>query len=368
MGFESVVMMSFTLDEIKPFFLEPKLEDRKIATILEKIKVMYTIDRKGLPSKKWTRTEVSAYSAFYLTTNVAKLTWLFDQLPRELKEELRHCDIIDFGTGPGTYLLAFLRYFEGEVTGDLMGVDKEELMLEQAQKLTRGLYPKASLEFFQHIPPPHNDQNKRLLIFGNSLNELSDHEVIGIIERASADYILFIEPGTPVVYDQMMKIRDHFKTTKGQVLFPCPSLDLACPVKVRLEKEDKYKDDWCHQVWRGTHDQSIERLGQLAKIDRKVMPMITHLYASNKERVLDDSYTKARFIRFLNESKHAFLWEVCLLENSEQKICQFEIPKKTMSKKEAKEFKKLSVGASFDYEQLKEINDHHYRVKVNILS
>ncbi len=350
--------MTIALSEIKPLFLSPKLEDRKLASLLEKIKVMYTIDRKGLPSKRWNRDEVSAYTAFYLTTNAAKFEWAMDQLSEEVKKELSQCDVIDFGTGPGTYLVAYNRYFENSV-GTMVGIDKEELMLEQAQNLMEGLFPKVNVEFFDYIPKGESSR-KKLLIFGNSCNELSVSEIKAVIDKVNADYILFIEPGTPLVYDQIMELRTSFKKKKFFSFYPCPSLELDCPVQKRVEQG---KEDWCHQVWRGTHDHDVERLGQLAKIDRKVMPMIVHLYG---RVAISEVKTQARFIRYLNESKYAFMWEVCLLEANELRICQFEIMKKTLSKSDQKVFKKLSVGQNFQYEVIKKLNDEHYRVSVTI--
>lgn len=353
--------MAISLSEVKPFLLTPKLDDRKLASILEKIKVMYTIDRKGLPSKKWSRDEVSAYAAFYLTTNAVKFEWAMDQLTEKVRQELSECDVIDFGTGPGTYLLAFNRYFS-DAAGTMIGVDKEELMLDQAHELVKGLFPQGKFQFTDQLPS-RGSTRKRLLIFGNSCNELSTKEINDVIEKINADFVLFIEPGTPVVYDQIMDLRESFKKKGFSSLYPCPSLDFDCPVKKRV---DEGKEDWCHQVWRGTHDHGVERLGQLAKIDRKAMPMIIHLYSRESIGGQSAQDVKARFIRYLNETKYAFSWEVCLQEEGTLKVCHFEIMKKGLSKKEQKAFKKLSVGQNFNFEVLKKISDEHYRVSVTI--
>lgn len=351
--------MSIDLVEVKPFLLSPKLEDRKLASLLEKIKVMYTIDRKGLPEKKWTRDEVSAYTAFYLTTNAVKFEWIMNQLSNEVKKELSQCDVIDFGTGPGTYLLAFNRYFKNPA-GTMIGVDKEGLMLEQAEKLLTGLFSATCFDLTKEIPKIESSR-KKLLIFGNSCNELSTSKINQVIEKVNADYILFIEPGTPLVYDQMMELRSGFKNKNFSCLYPCPSIDLDCPVKKRV---DAGEQDWCHQVWRGTHGAKVERLGQLAKIDRKAMPMIIHLYANTMAE--PSVVTTARFVRYLNESKYAFTWEVCLLEEGKLRLCQFEIMKKSLEKKDKKSFKKLSVGQNFSFEVEKVLSAERYRVKVVI--
>ena len=354
--------MTLSLTNLKPYFLNSHLDERKLASLLENIKVMYTIDRKGLPSKKWSEDEVSAYSAFYLTTNAAKFEWVMNQLSDGVREELARCDVIDFGTGPGTYLVAFCEYFGNKAKGQLFGVDKEELMIKQARKICDGLYPELGISILDYLPKLTNNR-KKLLIFGNSCNELSVKEIQEVIRKADADLILFIEPGTPVVYDQMMALRADFKKNDFECLYPCPSLKYECPVKKRV---DEGREDWCHQVWRGTHDMTVERIGQMAKIDRKAMPMIAHLYAKDaKEKKLKES-NEVRFIRYLNESKHAFTWEVCLLEEDNQKVCVFEIAKRSLSKSDQKYFKKMSVGENFKYELIKKISDEHYRVAIEL--
>ena len=351
--------MTIRLDEIRPHLLEPQLSDRRLASYLDKIKVMYTIDRKGLPTKKWSRAEVSAYSSFYMTTNAAKFEWLMDQLPESVKDDLSECDVVDFGTGPGTYLLAFAQYFNDDYNGRFIGVDKEPLMIEQAQKVVDGLYPKIPKTFYEYLPA-FGPSDKRLLIFGNSCNEMSVREINEVIQKVTPSHILFIEPGTPVVYDQMMTLREKFKENNYHCVYPCPSIKMDCPIKKRI---DSGQEDWCHQVWRGTHDANVERLGQMAKIDRKAMAMIAHLYTLKD---YDIELPSARFVRYLNESKHAFTWEVCLKQEDELSICQFEVPKKTLSKQETKEMKKIGVGVHFKYELIKKISDNHLRVKISL--
>jgi len=351
--------MTMTFQRIKPHLLAPKVPEKEIAVLLETIKNTYTLNRIDLEDKQWTDKEVSAYSAFYLPTNYQKFSMLMRQLPQDIRSQLGACEVIDFGTGPGTYLLAYLDYFGGDEAQGLIGIDKDERMLAQATSLLHGLFPavKAKLELRRDALIPKTDQ-ARLLIFGNSLNEMSVDEVKKIIQNIDPRFILFIEPGTPAVFDSISDIRSWLASEDYECFYPCPSIKLECPVAARVSAGI---DDWCHQVWRGTHDDQVERLGQMAKIDRKAMAFIGHFYGRS---VVHGEIPEVRFIRFLNESKHSFEWEVCLLKEEGLRLLVFEIPKRSLTKLEQKLMKKISVGDNFSFDIIKKLSDVRWRVGI----
>ena len=354
--------MTITLQRIKPHLLSPGTSERELASLLEGIKGTYTFNRADLEQKRWSEKEVSAYASFYLPTNYQKFSMLMSQLPSEIRSQLGVCEVIDFGTGPGTYLLAFMDYFGSDHCAGLVGVDKDQVMLSQARKLLSGTYPNvgSKLKLSSSIPANELDQ-PRLLIFGNSLNELSTEQVKEVIIEVEPQFLLFIEPGTPAVFDSMINIREWLASREFACFYPCPSIKLSCPVAQRVSEG---RDDWCHQVWRGTHEEGIERLGQLAKIDRKVMPFIGHFYGAS---VVHAQSENVRFMRFLSETKHSFEWEVCLLKEEGLRLLTFEIPKKSFSKKEQKLMKKISVGENFSFELIRKISDERWRVSVSLI-
>jgi len=355
--------MEFNFEQLKRNLLVPKMELRQMAHHLEGIKKLYTVSREGLPSKVWSEEEVSSYAAFYLPTNSKKFKFLMDQIPAAIKEELGECEVIDFGTGPGTYLLSYLEYFGGSHCKTLWGIDKEPLMLKQAEKLLSSFFPnfKTKVRFSPEVPIHKND-HKRLLIFGNSCNELGPKQILSIINEVGADFILFIEPGIPVVFDQLMQVRRHLHSKKFDCFYPCPNISSPCPIEKRSLEG---LEDWCHQVWRGVHEQGVETLGQLAHIDRKAMPFIGHLYGKVRVTLKKEKRDLIRFVRFIRETKHSFEWQACIEEEGKElRLIELEIPKKTLSKSEMKTFKNQLVGVSFDYEVIKEISEERLRVKV----
>ncbi|CAM9873921.1 unnamed protein product [Chrysoparadoxa australica] len=345
--------------DIQKFSLRPKLADRTLAKHIEVIRELYTIRRDGMEVKEWSEEEVTAYASFYLPTNQQKFSFVMDQLTDELKASLSSCQVIDFGTGPGTYLLSFLEAFGGQDCGHLYGVDINPTMMAQAEKLLHGLYPDLKTKIhFQEEVTNYSDARGKLMIFGNSLNELDHKKVFEIIKKVRPDFLLFIEPGIPTVFDEIIQLRTLLKGEGWDCHYPCPSMN-ACP----LVKEEMEETDWCHQVWRGTHEPEVEHLAQLAKIDRRTMPFIGHLYSRKETVDISPAPVKARFIRFISESKHSFEWEVCVNAEDELKKERFEIPKKLFSKKEAKEMKKISVGTNFDYEVDKTLGNGVVRLK-----
>ncbi len=270
-------------------------------------------------------------------------------------------DLIDFGTGPGTYLLAYLDEIGHHQCKSIIGIDKSPLMLEQAQKLLEGLHPEVKNKSkFINDYKLGEKVRPRFLMFGNAINELDIDSLKKIITSVDPDYILLIEPGTPQVFEMVSSMRTWLAEREFDCDYPCANLKSACPV---FERSNEQKLDWCHQVWRGQHHESIERLSQLIKIDRKTMPLISHLYRKGEREV---KKTKCRFIRFLNESKHSFEWEVCLEEDAKLEIVKFEIPKNKLDKEMKKRLKKVSVGLGIEFEIIKKLDSHKWRVLVNL--
>ncbi len=352
--------MTTLFQRIKPFLLAPEMSERRIAGVLESIKETYTTKRTTLEEKKWSDKEVSAYASFYLPTNYQKFSTLMKQLPLEIQAQLSTCEVIDFGTGPGTYLIAYIDYFGSKKASKLIGIDKDRLMLSQAESLLLGLFPEAKNKISLINDTSFiKSEDSRLLIFGNSLNELSVDKVKDIITHFDPQYILFIEPGTPTVFDSMTDMRKWLAQQEFACFYPCPSIKHECPVAKRVSEG---QEDWCHQVWRGVHDEEVERLGQIAKIDRRTMPFIGHFYGKSE---VQSEVSQVRFMRFINESKHSFDWEVCLLGSEGLSLLIFEIPKRGLSKADQKYMKKISVGENFSYEVMKKLSDKRWRVSIS---
>lgn len=344
--------MKFHLSKIIENALVENLGEPKLIKILNLISKGFTSEREKISNYVNDREYVSAYTSFYLPTNIPKLKFLLDQLPESLISEIQKSKILDIGTGPGTFAFAFDEYFEGDI--EVLGIDQSSLMVEQAKKLNENLYKNSKISFSTSVP---DDFSRETLFFGHSLNEMGVKKAIKLIDELEPKNIILIEPGTSAVFSEILELRKWLSFSGYSCAYPCASIAKECPV------ERKVKDgqvDWCHQVIRTTHDTEVERLSQLIKLDRKIMPLIAHVYTLNKVELR----TTARMIRFLRETKFSFDWEVCLLEDDSLKIVQLEVVKKFLNKKEIKALQKISVGLEFNFETVKKLSDSHYRVKL----
>ena len=238
-------------------------------------------------------------------------------------------------------------------------------MLEQARRVVRGAFPdRLTKVSFQNNIRELNSEGS-VLLFGNSLNEMSAKEVLQTVTRLKPKFIILIEPGTPEVFYKLMDIRKTLSARSFKNIFPCPTGVEFCPVYTTSLQEEKI--DWCHQVMKTVHHPSVERLSQKAKLDRKKMPLIGHVYFFNdiEGDSLEESHNmdmkSFRVIRTITENKHSFLWDVCLNDN---KTLRFEIPKRKMKKPEIKELGMVCAGDKFSYEVVKEIDDRLWRVSL----
>ena len=344
--------MKFHLKQIKDNALVENISESKLVKTLNLISKGFTTERENISTYINDRDFVSAYTTFYLPTNMPKLSFLLDQLPSSFVNDIQKSKILDVGTGPGTFAFAFDEYFDGDV--EVIGVDQSPLMIQQAEKLNNNLYKNPKLTFSTILPA---SLKYGTLFFGHSLNEMGSKKVIELIDKYEPKHVIFIEPGTSTVFAEILALRKRLHFCGYSCIYPCASISKACPVET---KTSSGQPDWCHQVFRTTHEQEVERLSQLVKLDRKVMPLIAHAYTMNKVEIK----TSARMIRFLRETKFSFDWEVCLLENDMLRTVNFEVVKKSLNKKEIKALQKISVGLEFDYEVIKAINNDLYRVKL----
>lgn len=332
------------LDELASFLLVQQKENevvKQIQLLSEAFNARNDLLKNYFHSKEF----VSSYSQFFLPTNIPKLTFLLKQIPHLYDYFNRESfQFIDFGCGPGTYSLAWLKHFPDS---EVILLDHSETMIKQATQLVEGLFDKKNIA--QSIDP----EKKQILFFGNVINEMSESQIKAIIKKYQSDVVIFIEPGTAEVFKSLLKVRSGLIESGFDCHFPCPSL-AQCPLK-------ESKEDWCHQVLRRTHALDVERLCQLAKKDRKIMPMNAHVYV--RPNLIQKQENQFQMTRFLKESKHSFEYEACVNDGDELGIKKIVLPKKQITKDKLKALKKGSVGERLNLEVLK-TTEQEIRAKI----
>lgn len=334
---------SLSLEQIRPHLLI-NITESEMVKLIGEISNKFTKKRDAINDYVLEHRHVSAYAAFYLPTNIPKLHFLLSKLPPDILNDFTNRPFIDIGIGPGTFSLAWKKLLSIPAHVEMIGVDSSQIMLDQAQKIMNGFFPH---DKFMGVRKFKEKKSNSVLFFGHSINEMGKDKAQDLIMTIDPEYVLWIEPGTSDLFLELASLReillDHY-----EILYPCAAQG-ACP------------NQWCHQVLRTTHEADIERLSQLVSLDRKILPMTAHIYR-RKSKPLRPS-EKATIIRYIQETKFSFEYEVCLAIDGENKNQVIEILKKTLSKEEEKNFKNSNVGEKIHYEVDKIVGEK-YRVKI----
>jgi ribosomal protein RSM22 (predicted rRNA methylase) len=329
-------MREISLDELLPHLLYQFKSEHDLVSAIEEISRAFTLNRSELQNYLSDPRLVSAYTLFYLSTNVPKLQKVMELIP---KRDWQKFHLVDVGAGPGTFSIAWAHLFSPQ---KLTQIEASSFMQEQSQKLMQAFFPDIKVD---HTLPKNSSS---LLLFGHSMNEMGVTTALDFVDKSHASQILLIEPGTKEVFALALKFREEMKKRGFSILYPCPSHD-ACPLAGQPL-------NWCHQVIEVRHHPSIERLTQLARKDRRVLPLLIQYY--EKDQYV---FEGARLFRVLKETKFSFEWEVC----QDNQIERWQIEKKHLSKEEQKRVEKLLAGATVQGEVIKVFPDFK-RIKLTL--
>lgn len=331
--------MKFTLSSLIPYLIYSFKSEDELVKAIEEVSLKFTTNRDNIADYLNNPRLVAAYTCFYLLTNIPKLSEVMKWMPQDWVDSLKNCDLIDLGAGPGTFSLAWKEY-GGK--GQYYQIEQSSLMRDQARKIWDGLY-KDSL----HQSPRWQNQSgkEKFLLFGHSANEMSLTDAINYIESISPDHILFIEPGTKDFFSKMLEIRKYLLSKNFNILYPCPGSG-DCPMSGTK--------DWCHQFIQIKHHDEIERISQMAKKDRKLLPLTVQAFSTSFKY----QNPRERIVRVLPETKFGHEWMVC----HDNQIDHYQIMKRDLSKEETKMLSAKLSGAAITTEIVKVV-DKIKRVK-----
>jgi len=353
--------MTLKLSNVKKYLIAQFPSEKKLIAAVENLSKNFTTNREDITKYHSDEKLVSAYAAFYLTTNYPKLGKVLNYLG-ENKDLFSKCDIIDIGCGPGTFLFALHDYFDGKHEGDLWGVETSHLMRKQAGNFLEGLYPDAKITITDKVHKVTKSDRKRILLFTHSLNEMEDQVALDYISHIDPDYILFVEPGTKEFFQRFLGTREKLLKKGFNILYPCPS-NAPCPLLG--------VDDWCHQYIKVDQDSEIDRLTQLASKNRKWLAQ-TLCFMSKEEATRDKEDNHAMVVRTYPPTKFSFEWDVCIKGEPDSqgdathKLTHFQVMKRKMSKAYIKELVSILAGNEILFKIDKHMSDEVSRV--NILS
>src|SRR5690606_11971143 len=191
--------------------------------LIARLSVNFTSKRERIGEYGQNSELVAAYTLFYFPTNYAKFSWALSKIDNSFIDE--DLEIIDLGCGPGTFLHAFKNHFPK--LASFVGIERSDLMRVQAQLLWKEAFQREGTILSELRALPIKKQ-KRLLVLGHALNEMTLEEFEKYFITIEPDYLLFIEPETKSSFEMIKEIRKKLLKEKFQIHYPCPS-SKACP-------------------------------------------------------------------------------------------------------------------------------------------
>jgi SAM-dependent methyltransferase len=334
-------MSKVKLSAFSDFLLDPNQSETTHIKNIKTISANFTTNRSEIKNYVLDESLASSYTLFYLPTNIPKFEFVFSKLPEMIQTKILNQHFIDIGCGPGTFSYALkLLSHKAEVTC----VDTSTIMLKQAEQILCNTFSEDHFSFVRKFQEVKKDST---LFFGNSINEMGIQNAIDLVNVIDPEIVIFIEPGTSELFNELKKFRE-LMISDYDIIYPCPS-NAKCP------------NDWCHQVLRTSHDLEVERLSQLVRLDRKIMPMTSHVYVRKNKHA---NQQNSVLIRFVNETKFSFVYEVCEKSGDENSNSKIEIMRRDLSKEKEKYFKNANVGDLISFKKDKLVGDT-WRVHVD---
>lgn len=325
------------LHQLLPLLIHQFKNESDLIKAIEELSLKFTQKRERITDYLHDERLTSAYTAFYLTTNLPKLEAVFEWMPQEWLELIKETTFIDLGAGPGTFSLAY-REWLGK-PAKIMQVETSAMMRDQARRIWDGFYPEEKLL--------NRPEGARTLFFGHSANEMGVEVALKYVRDFNPDHILFVEPGTKEFFPQILAIRDALLKDGFNIHFPCPTA-AACPMKDSQE-------DWCHQFIHVKQESEVERLSQIVRKDRRNLPLIVHAFSRNFKA----ENPSVRVVRVFPQTKFSHEWESCELNQ----IQHYQVMKRSLSKASLNILSEVLAGASLEVQTEKELEGSK-RVKI----
>ncbi len=323
------------LNELLPLSLYTFANEHELIKSIEQVQQYLTVNRSELAQVYQDPKLVSAYFLFYFPTHILKLKPYLNKVPAAALSLLQSVEQwVDFGSGPGTYAWPLISLI-GPKLQSLHLVETSALMREQAQIVKNYLFgaePSPQISIGPSMPKLNRDRSTGIF-FGHSFNEWNGGDVDNLLRGQNWKAIVLLEPGTKDAFQKMLHLR-NILTAKGyDIVYPCPT-SASCPMAGQ--------NDWCHQFLRLTFPPDIERLSQKAKINRRDVANIFHVYIKHSEQNVVTG--EPRIVGGAWEEKGKFEWMQCDSVSGVNKIERKQILKRKLSKDQESEWEDKFPG------------------------
>ena len=121
------------------------------------------------------------------------------------------------------------------------------------------------------------------------------------------------------------------------------------------------QDDWCHQFLYIKQHPEIERIRQIVKRDRKLLPQTIHYFKRDAEIKNTDL---KRVIRVYKPTKFGLEMQICHSKNSENVLFDLQQLFRKKSKVEMKRLQKILAGDEIKFTPIKELERNMLRADI----
>jgi ribosomal protein RSM22 (predicted rRNA methylase) len=223
--------------------IDREVESKGLLTLIEARETL--TDRYRGPRQKGPHiTQDSERLSYLLTRMPATYAANFKvwQAIKERAPDLAIGSLLDLGAGPGTAMWAACELFPSIKKITLIEQDSSlanfgQRLIHNSNIDSHGI--KEAKWIIDNLETIDSFPSHDVVILSYSIGELPPEFISKLIEKswaAANQMLMIIEPGTPVGFERIRKIRSQLIEMKGNLIAPCPN-HLPCPMSGR---------DWCH--------------------------------------------------------------------------------------------------------------------------
>lgn len=177
---------------------------------------------------------------YYMKNEGHRLAYLLTRMPatyaaiaRVLKEVFPSIEsFLDLGAGPGTGLFAVKERYPQ--IKKITCFERDKSLVTLGKKLAEGI---SANWLVGDLEKAENFEPHDLVLLSYVLGELKDQEALLYKAwEAAKKFLILIEPGTPLGFSRIRRMRELLIAAGGSLVAPCPHQE-SCPMQ---------EGDWCH--------------------------------------------------------------------------------------------------------------------------
>lgn len=206
------------------------IEDAKLKNLSFQSQQLTTRYREGKEQYMETEGHRFAYLLTRMPATYAAIVKVLMEVIQRAPTLSLH-SFLDLGAGPGTGMWAVKEIFPQILRHTLLEKDPHLISLGKRLSAGKEKWVQGDLEKMETF------DSHDLVLLSYALGELKKQEEVAYKAWKSAEKLLMIiEPGTPLGFSRLKKVREYLLGLGAHLIAPCPHA-FACPLK---------ENDWCH--------------------------------------------------------------------------------------------------------------------------